>query len=145
MLEYSEPYRCSGPSSQLKQPSGRAILKDRPDKIMIMNIEAAELEKAVLLKVSGRMDAENAHEFDQACNQWIAKGARHLIADLDGLQYVGSMGLRSFLAVAQKLQSMSGSLILCGLHGLPRQVFEITRLIGVFPIYDSAQQAIATL
>ena len=112
---------------------------------MIMNIESTELEKAVLLKISGRMDAENAHEFDQACNQWIAKGARHLIADLDGLQYVGSMGLRSFLAVAQKLQSMSGALILCGLHGLPRQVFEITRLTSVFPIYDSAQQAIATL
>ena len=45
-------------------------------------------------------------------NAVVAKGARHLIADLDGLQYVGSMGLRSFLAVAQKLQSMSGSLIM---------------------------------
>lgn len=112
---------------------------------MIMNIEPTELEKAVLLKVTGRMDAENAHEFDQACDQWIAKGARHLIADLEGLQYVGSMGLRSFLAVAQKLRSKSGSLILCGLQGLPRQVFEITRLTNVFPIYDSVQQAIATL
>jgi anti-anti-sigma regulatory factor len=55
------------------------------------------------------------------------------------------MGLRSFLAVAQKLQAMSGSLILVGLHGLPRQVFEMTKLIGLFRVYDSAQQAIAGL
>jgi anti-anti-sigma factor len=110
-----------------------------------MNIEPTELEKAVLLKVSGRMDAENAHEFEQACDRWISQGTRHLIAELDELQYVSSMGLRSFLAVAQKLQSMSGSLILVGLQGLPRQVFEMTRLIGVFPVYESAQQAIAKL
>jgi anti-sigma B factor antagonist len=110
-----------------------------------MNIQPTKLEKGVLLKVTGRMDAENAHEFEDACDQWISQGTRHLIAELDGLQYVSSMGLRSFLAVAQKLQSMSGSLSLCGLQGLPRQVFEMTRLIGVFPVYESAQQAIAKL
>jgi anti-anti-sigma regulatory factor len=55
------------------------------------------------------------------------------------------MGLRSFLLIAQRLQSKSGSLMLCGLRGLPRQVFEMTRLIGVFPIYESAQQAIDRL
>jgi hypothetical protein len=41
--------------------------------INIMNIESIELDRAVLLKVSGRMDADNAHEFEQACNQWISK------------------------------------------------------------------------
>jgi len=110
-----------------------------------MTIETSQLEKAVLLKVSGRMDAENSHEFEQACEQWITRGSKHLIVDLGGLQYVSSMGLRSFLSVAQKLQSSSGSLILCDLNGLPRQVFELTRLIGVFPVFDTAQQALATL
>ncbi len=110
-----------------------------------MNIESTELEKAVLVKVTGRMDAENAHEFEQACQEWITHGAKHLIAELDGLQYVSSMGLRCFLAVAQKLQANSGSLILCGLHGLPRQVFEMTRLIGLFPVFETTQQAISTL
>jgi anti-sigma B factor antagonist len=110
-----------------------------------MNIEPTILEKAILLRVTGRMDAENAHEFEEACERWIAEGAKHLIADVDGLQYVSSMGLRSFLSVAQKLQSASGSLILCGLHGLPRQVFEMTRLIGVFPVFETTQQALATL
>ncbi len=110
-----------------------------------MHIQPTELDKAVVLKVTGRMDAENAHEFEQACEQFISQGSLHLIAELEGLEYVSSMGLRSFLAVAQKLKSKSGSLSLCGLHGLPRQVFEMTRLIGVFPVYESAQQAIAKL
>jgi anti-anti-sigma factor len=111
----------------------------------IMHIEATQLEKAVVLKVSGRMDAENANEFDQACEVWISQGAKHLIADLADLQYVSSMGLRSFLAAAQKLKSLSGSLILCGLKGLPRQVFEMTKLDSLFPMYETAQQALAAL
>ena len=110
-----------------------------------MHVEPTQLEKAVLLKVTGRMDAESAPEFERACEAWISKGVTRLIVDLDGLQYVSSMGLRSFLSIAQRLQSMSGSLILCGLKGMPRQVFEMTRLIGLFPVYDTSQQAIATL
>ena len=110
-----------------------------------MNIEATELEKAIVLKVSGRMDAENADQFDRECDAWISKGAKHLIADLNELQYVSSIGLRSFLAAGQRLKSSSGSLILCGLHGLPRKVFEMTRLIGLFPVYDTTEQALAKL
>lgn len=110
-----------------------------------MDIVPTELDQAVLIKISGRMDAENAHEFEDACRKWISKGSKHLVADLEGLQYVSSMGLRCFLAVAQELKSASGSLILCGLHGLPRQVFEMTRLIGLFPVFDTTEQALATL
>jgi anti-anti-sigma factor len=116
-----------------------------PSSDNLLNIEATQLEKAVLLKVSGRMDAENATDFDQACEVWISKGAKHLIADLNDLRYVSSMGLRSFLVVAQKLKSSSGSLVFCGLSGLPRQVFEMTRLIDLFPVYETSQQAIEAL
>ena len=117
----------------------------RPGLKTIMTIEATQLEKAILLKVSGRMDAENANDFDHACDTWISKGSKHLIADLSELQYVSSMGLRSFLLAGQKLQSASGSLILCGLRGLPRQVFEMTKLISLFPVFETAGQALATL
>src|SRR5215471_6240393 len=110
-----------------------------------MTIQPTQLDKAVLLKVSGRMDAENANDFELACDSWITQGATNVIADLDGLQYVSSMGLRSFLAVAKKLESKSGALILCGLRGLPLQVFEMTKLISLFPVYPTTQQALEML
>ncbi len=109
-----------------------------------MNIQAREQANAVVLTITGRMDAEKAPQFERACDLWIRSGYKHLIAELTGLEYVSSMGLRSFLAVAQRLQSASGSLILCGLKGLPRQVFEMTRLIDLFTVFDSADQALAS-
>jgi anti-sigma B factor antagonist len=110
-----------------------------------MNIESTKLETAVVLKVSGRMDAENASKFQRACEEWTGKGVTHLIIDMSELQYVSSMGFASFLAVAKSLQAKAGSMILCQLQGLPKQVFELTQLIGLFPVYDSTNAALASL
>ena len=110
-----------------------------------MEIQATRLENAVVIKVSGRMDAANANQFQLECEQWIAKGATHILAELSDLQYVSSMGLSCFMAVAKKLQAKSGSLILCRLLGLPRQVFEMTHLIELFPVFDTTDAALQSL
>lgn len=111
----------------------------------MLDIESTPLEKAVLLKVSGRLDAGNTSQFQNACDVWIAKGAQHLVVDLSQLQYVSSMGLSSFLGVAKALQPIAGSLILCGLRGFPKQVFEMTALIGLFPVFETTEAALASL
>jgi anti-anti-sigma factor len=110
-----------------------------------VEIESNQLANAVVLKVSGRMDAENAHDFQKACEEWVARGATHLLVDLSGLQYISSMGLSCFLGVAKILQDKAGSVTLCRLQGLPRQVFELTHLIGLFPVFDTMDAALASL
>lgn len=110
-----------------------------------MAIECTQIEKAVVVKVSGRMDAENAHQFQRACEQWIEQGTTRILVELSDLQYVSSMGLSCFLAVAKALQPKAGSVTLCRLQGLPRQVFEMTRLIGLFPVYDTLDAGLASL
>lgn len=111
----------------------------------MLDIESTQLEKAVLVKVAGRLDAGNTSQFQSECDAWIAKGATRIVVELSNLQYVSSMGLSSFLAVAKALQPKSGTLVLCGLQGLPRQVFEMTRLIGLFPVFDTKEAALASL
>ncbi len=110
-----------------------------------MQIHCIEHQKAVVLKVAGRMDAANAHEFQTACEEWIARGSTRILVELSDLQYVSSMGLSCFLAVAKSLQAKAGSIVLCQLQGLPRQVFEMTRLIGLFPVFDTVDAALASL
>jgi anti-anti-sigma regulatory factor len=46
------------------------------------------------------------------------------------------------VAIAQKLKSKDGELRICRLTGLARQVFEITRLSQIFPMYDSVESAV---
>jgi anti-anti-sigma factor len=89
------------------------------------------------------MDAQNAPVFETVCKDWVAKGSVHLIADVAELAYVSSLGLRSFLIVGQALKEQRGTLRLCGLTGLTKQVFEMTRLNTVFPVFDSLDSALA--
>ena len=89
------------------------------------------------------MDAQSAPQFEQDCKAWIAEGHTTLVVDLGELAYVSSMGLRSFLSTAKALQAKGGALRLCRLTGLVKQVFEITGLLRLFPIYESAESAVA--
>jgi anti-anti-sigma factor len=54
------------------------------------------------------------------------------------------MGLGCFLAVAKAVRAKAGAMVLVGLHGLPKQVFELTRLIALFPVFASTEKALAS-
>jgi anti-anti-sigma factor len=108
-----------------------------------MQLDFTKLEKAAVVKVTGRMDAENATEFSSACEKWLDDGAKNFVIDLTGLAYVSSLGLRSFLTVAQATQKAGGKMVLCGLQGLPKQVFELTRLISLFPLFQTVEEAVS--
>ncbi len=55
------------------------------------------------------------------------------------------MGLRAFLSAAQALQARSGALILCGLNGVPKRVFEMTNLLSLFTVFETSGEALASL
>ena len=100
-----------------------------------------ELGQAIIL-VSGRMDAENASQFEEKCSACIAEGQTNLVIDLSELSYISSMGLRIFVALGKRLQDKGGALRICRLNGLVKSVFEITGLIQIFPIYESVESAL---
>lgn len=105
-----------------------------------MKIEATQNGTQVILKVAGRMDAANATLFQEECESWVKGGTTALILDFTELAYISSMGLRSLVVIGK---SLNGKLHICGLTGLVKQVFEITRLNSVFPIHDSVESALA--
>jgi anti-anti-sigma factor len=107
-----------------------------------VTIERRKVSDQVVLVLSGRMDAENAPQFEQECKAVTAEGVTSLVVDLSELAYVSSMGLRSFISVGKTLQSKGGALRICGLHGLVKQVFEITGLIRNFPVFESLESAL---
>ena len=93
------------------------------------------------MKIGGRLDAESTRKFDAACDRWVQGGAIHLVLDLAELQYISSAGLGSILRVTQKLQGAGGAVLLCGVKGLVREVFEVTHLLSLFKVFDSVEAA----
>lgn len=84
-------------------------------------------------------------EFEQACQDSLEGGRQQLLVDLAELQYVSSMGLRSFLRVAKAVQKKDGVLLLCGMKGLVKEVFDMTHITSLFRTFDSVSNALASL
>lgn len=106
-----------------------------------MTIESINLDKAVVLKVAGRIDAQTTEQFESACQRLIQDGVTRVVVDLAELQYISSAGLGSILRFAKTLQGKGGVVLLCGLKGLVKQVFELTNLISVFRVYETVEAA----
>ena len=108
----------------------------------IVTIESTEVNGRVVLKLGGRMDAESAKTFEFACESHVGAG-KPIVVDVGDLVYVSSLGLRSFVTVGKALKDGGGELRLCRMSGFVKQVFEITRLSTVFPIFDTIEGAVA--
>ena len=109
----------------------------------IVTIERVRvLGSKAVLRLAGRMDIESAARFEPACDSCISEGFTTLVFDVADLTYISSNGLRSIISVAKKLKETGGGLRICGLTGLVRQVFEITRLTEVFAQHDSVDSAL---
>lgn len=108
----------------------------------IVTIERMLVRDKVVLRVSGRMDAESTPAFEAQCEACIAEGFRDLVLDLGGLTYASSMGLGAIVRIAKQLRDDGGGVRICNLTGLVRQLFEITRLNHVFPPHDSLESAL---
>jgi len=106
-----------------------------------MQIESTQHGNAAVVQLSGRLDAESAPAFESACEKQLSEGRTHLILDMSGLQYVSSMGLRSFLAIAKQAKSKKGAVLLCGMKGFVKEVFDLANLTSQFPVFDTSSAA----
>lgn len=90
----------------------------------------------------GRMDAVTAPEFEKECNAAMDNGENTFLADLGGLEYISSAGLRSILTTAKKLKASGGSISFCNLSGMVKEVFTISGFNAMFKMYDSVENAL---
>jgi anti-sigma B factor antagonist len=107
-----------------------------------MNIETRIIETKALLTCAGRMDAVSAPRFETACTEMLEQGRANLVADLSGLEYISSAGLRSILASGKKLKAAGGSLAFCGLSGMVDEVFRVSGFMKLFRVHASATEAL---
>ena len=110
-----------------------------------METRLARRRSSVALAVSGRLDMTSAGELEEELLGLIERGERRIALDFSGLDYLSSAGLRSILVAAKRLRDDGGSLVVVGLTGPVREVFEMAGLAGVLPVYAAERDLHAAL
>jgi len=70
---------------------------------------------------------------------------KHLIVNLESVEYVSSSGIGLFVAVSRLLQKSNRSLALCKLSASVKRVFELVGMLNQVPIHESEEDAIAAV
>ncbi|MBA7487330.1 putative anti-sigma factor antagonist BtrV [subsurface metagenome] len=107
-----------------------------------MQISRKEEKGIHIFSLDGRFDAHSAGDVEKELNLTMSKGARKLLLDMDGVEYISSAGLRVLLAVAKKLKKEEGEIKICCLKPYVKEVFDIAGFTQIFKIYDTTEEAI---
>lgn len=97
------------------------------------------------MEVTGRMDAVTAPDFQRQVEERLEAGERSFLIDLAPLEYISSAGLRSLLFLAKRLKPMAGSVVLCGLGGVVKEVFTISGFTTIFAICADRAEAMTKI
>lgn len=91
------------------------------------------------------MTEEMALQMEQASQDVLDAGLDQLVLDIAELQYVSSLGLRSFVRVAKSFHATGKAALLCGMKGVVKEVFEMAHMSSLFKTFDSVDTALASL
>ena len=102
-----------------------------------------------VLRLSGRLDSAGSPELERSLRDALAGGrlVTGLVVDLSALDFISSAGLRVLLLAAKQLRAATppGRLVMAGVRGNVREVFEMSGFLTLFPAADSVDDAVAQL
>ena len=108
-----------------------------------MEIGEEQVGGTLVIAPRGRVDSVSSNELERCVVARLDGGARRLVLDLAGVDYISSAGLRVLLLAAKRLKPPQGSLVLCGLGPSVRTVLELAGFTSLFVVEPAREQALA--
>src|SRR5262245_60606003 len=94
---------------------------------------------------TGRLDTPGVARVETAFTAAVVPGGRHALVDLSQVEFVGSLGIRMFIAVARSLARKNARLILSRPQAPVREVFDHVALADIVPVYGTETEALRAL
>lgn len=91
-----------------------------------MRINKCKIEDIIILAIEGRLDTLNAHKLETATQELLQEPTLNIIINCEGLTYISSSGLRSFILLQKNITRRSGSLVLEAMKPEIRKIFDLT-------------------
>lgn len=110
---------------------------------MNLKVETRVADGITIVSCHGRIIfGEESGALREALKQ-VLTSTREIVLNLSGVNYIDSGGLGTLVGVYSSARSNGADIKLAGLGQRLRDVLQITKLVTVFEVYDTEQQAIA--
>ncbi|MEK7787016.1 MAG: STAS domain-containing protein [Chloroflexota bacterium] len=99
---------------------------------------------ASVVDIKGDITAAAETALTDAYTQATAAGARVIILNFSGLEYMNSSGIGLLVTLLVRANRQKQRLLACGLSQHYQQIFELTRLNEAIGIFNTEAEAVAT-
>jgi anti-sigma B factor antagonist len=112
---------------------------------MKLNTQILENVAGVLITLDGEnLDAGNSREFKEMIHSLLDSHPLAIV-DLSAINFVDSSGLGALLSCLRAMNNKDGQLKLIGLTKPVRALFELVRMHRIFSIYNTLDEALASV
>jgi len=108
-----------------------------------LEIELEEIDKVVILRLDGRLDAATAPILDRKIQTLVEDGYVQIALDFTSIDYLSSAGMRVLLSESRKLHAKHGTFVLFALSSEVEEVLKMAgfdRILHIFPTEKEALQ-----
>jgi anti-anti-sigma factor len=109
-----------------------------------MELAIREQGKVQVISVSGSLDALTAPELADTFAVQLRGGSSHLVADLSGLEYTSSAGLRVLLNGVKEARQNGGDLRLAGVQPNVGKVLELSGFNSIIKSFPDVAAAVVS-
>lgn len=109
-----------------------------------MIVEKRQMDGFILLLVEGVIKlGESAEFFAQTLDRALSRDTGHVLVDFSKINYIDSTGIGELVGYLGRFRDASRKLILVNPSERIRKLLEVARLIELFPIYETVDEAVA--
>lgn len=98
-----------------------------------------------IVAIDDHLDTASSPQLEAALLKCVDDGARRLLIDCTKLEYVNSAGLKVFLLLAKKLETLDGQFAICGLNSSVLMIFEMIGFTRIMRITETRQEGVKAL
>jgi len=111
----------------------------------MVQISSRRVDKTTILDVSGDIDLASSPEVRNVLLRELRENrTARVIFNLTKVRYIDSSGIASLVEGLKASRDVGSRLVLFGLSPIARQVLQLSRLLKVFEIYESEDQALSS-
>lgn len=107
-----------------------------------MNVTKTQQDAIAIVKVEGSLDALTANQLTDFLTTEISNGNVKIVADLSGLEYSSSAGLRVLLNATKESRQKGGDVRLANVQSNVQKILDMSGFTSILKFYPNVADAV---
>jgi anti-sigma B factor antagonist len=108
-----------------------------------MELKEEQVGDVTVLQVKGRLDSTTSPTLGARLTAVLGDTQARVLVDFSQLEYISSAGFRVLLQAEKRAERNTAKLVLCGVSGKVRQLFDLGGFLDLFSITPTREDGIA--